>query len=185
MAETGRSPGTRLSERLNSPSLTNTRNSLVMVNTSSTFSPSPTLPSMIVSSPSIKQYGGGQGVSETLNSLISIGMPTSKSLTWIRSGWQSAPDRLMATKERERSMQRDGRRMKPATSGTTANVTKRKRSVEGSMCVTTAGSVDTKGKNAEVDQQEEPEGLHLKRPKYLERSVWADPDSSPSYSPTA
>ena len=45
--------------------------------------------------------------------------------------------------------------------------------------------MDTKGKNAEVDQREEPEGLHLKRPKYLERSVWANPDSSPSYSPTA
>ena len=47
------------------------------------------------------------------------------------------------------------------------------------MSATSAGRVDTKGRNASLPE------LALKRPKYLLRSVWTDADSTPLCSPTA
>ena len=72
--------------------------------------------------------------------------------------------------------------MKLVTSGMMEHVTKRKRVVEGNMSVTNVERADTKEKNVERLLEEEP---ILKRPKYLCRSIWAPPDSSPSFSPTA
>ena len=87
-------------------------------------------------------------------------------------------------KEREISMQRDGRRTNLVTNGAIASVTKRKRSAEESMCATTAGSLDTEERIAE-SRLEELEKPPPKKPKYLEQSVWANPDTSPPFSPTA
>ena len=64
------------------------------------------------------------------------------------------------------------------------NATKRKRTVGDNISVTTVRSQGTEERSAD-DQQEEREEPLLRKPRYLERSVWTNPDTSPSFSPTA
>ena len=80
-------------------------------------------------------------------------------------------------------MGRTGRKTNLATNGMKGNVSKRKRTVEGDMCATTVEKLDTKEKSAE-NLLEEPEEPSLKKPKYLERSVLSNPNTSPPFSPT-
>lgn len=66
-------------------------------------------------------------------------------------------------------------------SGTMASVAKRKRTVEDNMCVISVKGQDIGGKS--VASQPELDPL-LKRPKYLQWTIWADPGVSSSISPT-
>ena len=183
MGETGLLPGTELSEQSRSPSLTGEcRNSQVTENTLSTCSQSLTPLSMDESLLLTKQCENVLGVSGTSNYPISRSLPTSRSHTWIRLGWQSAPGPRRVTRGREASMERIGRRTSPAINGMTENATKRKRIAGGNTCVTSAGRLDTKERSVERPLEEEPAP---KRPRYLHWSIWADPDSPPFVSPTA
>ena len=60
-----------------------------------------------------------------------------------------------------------------------ANVTKRKRSAGDTTYATNAERLDIRERSAS------PPELAIKRPKYLQRSVWTDADTSPLHSPTA
>ena len=77
--------------------------------------------------------------------------------------------------------ERIGRKMNLATNGMTVNATKRKRIAEDCMSATNAERKVTKERTVErLEHASEP-----KRPRYMERSVWTDVDSSPLVSPTA
>ena len=67
--------------------------------------------------------------------------------------------------------------MSLVTSGTKESVSNWKRNAVECMSATNAVKEDTKEKTAERRP--------TKRPKYLQRSVWTDPETSPSFSPTA
>ena len=60
-----------------------------------------------------------------------------------------------------------------------ANVTKWKRSAGDTTYATSAERLDIRERSAS------PPELAIKRPKYLQRSVWTDADTSPLHSPTA
>src|ERR1700678_2000415 len=108
-----------------------------MANISPPYSPLLTPASTIVSFPTTKQLGNVSDRSEILNYQTIRNLPTSKSLTWIRSGYQPAQKaRLRKTMERDRSEERTGRGQSLVTSETRAPVSKRKRIVEETMCVT-------------------------------------------------
>jgi hypothetical protein len=85
-------------------------------------------------------------------------------------------------RDEKESEGRIGRETNRVTNGTTGNAVKRKRTVEDCMCATSAERADTEERNVENRELSE---LIPKRPKYLERSVWTDVETSPSYSPTA
>ena len=181
MAETGPLPGIGLLERLSMPSPTDCQNSRVMGNTSSTCSQSLTPPSTLESSPSIKQSGRELGVSEILNSGTSTNSPISKLRIWTRLGFQSSRDPLGMIVDGKGRKERIGKKTNHAISGTTVNVTKRKRIAGECMSATSAEQRDTKGKTVRSDEYES----ETKRPRYMERSVWTDADTSPLVSPTA
>jgi hypothetical protein len=179
MEGTGPLLGTEQLEQRSSLSPTECRSSQATENILSTYSRSLTPQSIAESSPLIKQSGKESEALGTSSSGITRNLPISRSLTWTRSGFQSSRVlRKMMVDERERK-ERTGRKMNRVTSGTMENAVKRKRIVEDSMCATNAGKEDIKGRSAESLE------LVPKRPKYLQRSVWTDIDTSPSFSPTA
>ena len=79
--------------------------------------------------------------------------------------------------ERAREV-KTGREMNHATNGMTENAVKRKRTAEGCISATNAGREGTEGRTVRNE-------LAPKCPKYFERSVWTDADSSPVFSPMA
>ena len=94
------------------------------------------------------------------------------------------PDIQKETKEREANMAKTGRRMSPATCGTMESVVKRKRIVDNTTCATNAENEDTEERSVK-SLLEEFEGPVIKKPKYLEQSVWGNVATSPPFSPTA
>jgi hypothetical protein len=79
---------------------------------------------------------------------------TSKSRTWIRSGWQSLPNLSTVRRVKRLSMARTGREMKPVTNGMMELATKRKTVVEENTSVTIAerpGIEDTSVKHLPSD----------------------------------
>ena len=66
----------------------------------------------------------------------------------------------------------------------TESVAKRKRTVDDTTCATSVENQVIKERSA-GNPLEEPEEPTLKRPRYLERSVLGNPDTSPLFSPTA
>ena len=105
-------------------------------------------------------------------------MPISKSRTWTRLGYQSSRGRrktIVGEKEKE---ERIGRRMNPVISGMTGSALKRKRIVEDCTFATSVHRKDTRERTVGSEAM-------LKRPRYLERSVWTDADSASLISPTA
>ena len=178
MGETGLSRGIGQLEPLSLPFLTERKNSPVMESTSSISSPLPTPACIAESSPLTKLSGRGWEASGTSNYQTSRNSRTSRSRTWIRSGFQSSrgPQRKMV-EEREREA-KTGKKMNLATSGMTENAVKQRKTAEGCTSATNAEREDIEERN--VGNNSVP-----KRPKYLERSVWTDTDASPSFSPTA
>ena len=75
--------------------------------------------------------------------------------------------------------ERIGRRMNHVTDGMMGSVIKRKRIVEDCMFATNAER-RTGGRTARVESES-----MLKRPKYMERSVWTDANATDPFSPTA
>ena len=74
---------------------------------------------------------------------------------------------------------RTGKRTNPATNGMKGSVTKRKRNVEEATFVTSAEKGGIEERIAGVTEP------FLKCPRYLQKSMWMDPDSSLLFSPTA
>ena len=68
-----------------------------------------------------------------------------------------------------------------ATSGTTESVAKRKRIVEDDMCVTNAKRQDIGGRIAASPPEMD---AVVRQPRYLRRTMWADPEVSSFISPT-
>jgi hypothetical protein len=183
MEATGPSPGIGQLERQSSLSPTGCKNSQVMENISSTYSLSLTPPSMRESSLSIKQSGRGLEASGTLNSGTSRNSPISRSRTWTRSESRLSqdPQKKVERRGERRERVQVGRETNLATSGMMVNAVKRKRTAGDSMSATSAERVITKEGSVDLQSLE----LATKRPRYMERSVWTDIDSSPSFSPTA
>ena len=75
--------------------------------------------------------------------------------------------------------ERIGRRMNRVTDGMMGSVIKRKRIVEDCMFATNA-----ERRTGERTARVESESM-LKRPKYMERSVWTDANATDPFSPTA
>ena len=147
-----------------------------MGSTSSNCSPLPTPAFTTESSLSTKLSGRELGVLGISNYQTLRNMLISRSRTWTRLGYQSYRDRRKMKVDERGNKEKIGKRMSPVTNGTTESVLKRKRIVEDCMFAT---SVDrTKGRTVENEAS-------LKRPRYLERSVWTDADSAPPFSPTA
>jgi hypothetical protein len=130
--------------------------------------------------PLTKQCGSESGVSETSSCRSSRSLPTSKLRTWTQSEYPSPPK---VKQGRRGSVTRTGRSRSLVTSGTMESVTKRKRTVEDDMYATSAKRQDTGVRSAALASQPEPDST-LKRPRYLRRSVWSDPDVSSFMSPT-
>ena len=176
--EIGRLPGIGQLERPSSHSPIGFKNSPAMENISSTCSQSLTPACTAESSPLIRLSERELGASETSNYPTLRNFPTSKSRTWIRSGYllsRKAPKTIV---DERVGGEKVLRKMSHATIGMTANAVKRKRTAEGYTSVTSAEKEDIKEKNVGSE--------HItKRPKYWERSVWTDVEASPSFSPTA
>ena len=134
---------------------------------------------MLELSHSTKLFEKGSEASEILNYLISRSLLISRSHTWTQLECQSSPDLLERIGIREESVEGVGREKSLAIIGTKENAVKRKRTVEEDMFVTSAERGDTKGRNVG-----KPENSP-KRPKYLQRSVWANLDDLLPFSPTA
>ena len=177
--ETGQSLGTGLLEPLYSPSLTDCKNSPAMENTLSIFSRSPTPASTIESSPSIKQCVSEPGASGIWSYPILRSLPTLKSHTWTPSESQLCREDLEKIADVRVDEGRIGKGTNLATNGMKGSVAKRKRNVEGTTFVTDAEKEDIEERIAEVIEP------FPKRPKYLQKSIWMDPNSSLSFSPTA
>ena len=175
---TGQSPGIGQSERPCSLSPIGYRNSPSMENTSSTYFPSPIQVSTTESLHSTKPSVRESGVSGISNYRTLRNMPISKSRTWTRLGYQSSPGRQKMIADEKGNVERIGRRMNPVTNGMTGSVLKRKRIAEDCMFATSVNRKDTKERIVESE-------VMMKRPRYMERSVWTDADSAPLFSPTA
>ena len=74
--------------------------------------------------------------------------------------------------------------MNLATNGMMGSATKRKRIVKGNTSATSVERLGTEERSVE-NLLEEPEELYLKHPRYLCQSIWADPNATPHFSPTA
>jgi hypothetical protein len=183
MVETGVLPGIVLSGLPSLHSRIDCRNSQNMASISPPCLPLLTPASMTESSPMTKQLGNVLDLSEISNYQTIRNLPTSKSLTWIWLGYQPAQKaRLRKTMERDRSKERTGRGQSLVTSGTKAPVSKRKRIVEETMCVTDVEGVDTKVATvARLPVESKPS----KRPKYLRKSIWFSSDDQIHVSLTA
>jgi hypothetical protein len=100
---------------------------------------------------------------------------------WIRSGFQSSLG-LRKTKEiRKVNEGRIGRKTNLATNGMKESATKRKRIAGDDTYVTDVEREDIRGRSVERPDL----APNLKRPRYLDRSVWTDVDDTPIISPTA
>lgn len=174
--ETGPFPGIELSEQSCSPSLTDFESLPSMENTLSIYSRSPTPASIAESSLLTKRSANELEVSETLNYPTSKSLPTSRSRTWIRSGYLSSQEKMGIRKE---NVGRIGRRKNLAITGTRGNAVKPKMIVDDNMSVTSAKRLDTREKIAESPERAP------KRPRYLQHSVWADHRVPIPFSPTA
>src|ERR1700678_1921012 len=129
--ETGVSPGIEPSELPPLRSRIDCRSSQDMANISPPCSPLLTPASTIMSFPTTKQLGNVSDRSKISNCQTIRNLPTSKSLTWIQSGYQPAQKGpLRRTMERDRSEERAGRGQSLVTSGTKAPASKKKRTVE-------------------------------------------------------
>src|SRR6202522_553086 len=181
--ETGVSPGIEPSELPPLRSCTDCRSSQDMANISRPYSPLLTPASTIVSFPTTKQLGNVSDRSEISNCSITRNLQTSRSLTWIRSGYQPAQKGpLRRTMEKDRSEERAGRGLSPVTGGTKAPASKRKRTVEEIMCVIDVENVGTR----EATVTRLPvENKPSKCPKYLRKSIWFSADKRILNSPTA
>ena len=148
---TGQSHGTEPSEQRRSLSPTGFRNSPAMGSTWSIYSPSHTrvctAESLPLTKPSERESeASGTSSYQTLRSL-----PTSKSRTWIRSGYLSSLDHQRRTvSERERKG-RGRRKMNPVTTGTTEDVGKKKRTAADYTSATSAERRDIKERSVESD----------------------------------
>ena len=143
------------------------------------FSRSPTPASTIESSPSIKQCVSEPGASGIWSYPISRSLPTLKLHTWTPSESQLCREDLEKIADVRVDEGRIGKGTNLATNGMKGSVAKRKRNVEGTTFVTDAEKQDTEERIAEVIEP------FPKRPKYLQKSIWMDLNSSLSFSPTA
>jgi len=150
-----------------------------MENTLSIFSRSPTPASTIESSPLIKQCVSEPGASGIWSYPILRSLPTLKSHTWTPSESQLCREDLEKIADVRVDEGRIGKGTNLATNGMKGSVAKWKRNVEGTTFVTDAEKQDTEERIAEVIEP------FPKRPKYLQKSIWMDPNSSLSFSPTA
>jgi hypothetical protein len=130
--------------------------------------------------PLIKPLRSVLRVSETLSYQSSKSLPTSRLRTWTRSEFQSPP-KVKQDREGLGSVARIGRSLSLATSGTMASAVKRKRTVGDDMCVTSVKRQDIGERS--VENTPEPDPV-LRQPRYLRRTVWADPGVSSAISPT-
>jgi hypothetical protein len=179
--EIGLLPGTEQSGLPSSPFPIVCKSSRVTENTLSTCSPSLTPASTIVSSPLIRQSGKELEELGTLSSPISRNSPISKSLTWTRSGYQSSRD-LRKRMEHERVSEiKTGRETNLATSGMTANATKRKRIAVDCTSATSAGKQVIEERSVDLGSSD----FVPQRPRYMQRFVWTDVNDTQCLSPTA
>ena len=114
-----------------------------------------------------------------LNSPTSRNLRTSRSLTWIRSGYRSSPGPLKTITQRKESGAETGRKTNHVINGMTVNVAKRRKTADGYTSVTSAGKGDIKEETARSSESEPS------RPKYMQRSVWTNVDETHRFSPTA